>query len=245
MNVLAIGAHPDDVEFLCAGTLTLYRREGHKVFVAVATDGGAGSPTLSREEISKIRRREAETACEVIGARLIWMGFPDQWLFDTPEVRTRFIEAIREAKPGVVFVHDQGDYHADHRTAGKVAVDARVPSAVRLVETGLPALAEPPHVFVMDTIGGLGFSPELYVDVGEALGSKEEMLLAHESQDGHLREAFGIDYAEFMRSHTRQRGIEAGVRFAEAFRELRAFPATGGPWLLPGGDAAWNSGTAR
>jgi LmbE family N-acetylglucosaminyl deacetylase len=245
VNVLAVGAHPDDVELLCAGTLALYRKEGHEVYVAVATDGGAGSSTLSWGEISTVRLREAEAACGVIGARFIWMGFPDQRLFDTPEVRTRFIDAIREARPKVMFVHDRGDYHPDHRTAGKVAEDARVPSSVRLVQTGLPAVLEPPHVFVMDTIGGLGFRPDLYVDVTETFEAKQAMLLAHESQAAHLREAFGMDYAEFMRSHARQRGIEAGCLFAEGFREIRTFPATGGPSLLPGARAAENAGPAR
>lgn len=243
MNILAVGAHLDDVELLYAGTLALYRKAGHEVYVAVATDGGAGSPTLSREEISAVRRREA--VCGVIGARLIWMGFPDQWLFDTFEVRTRFINAIREAEPSVIFVHDQGDYHPDHRAAGKVAEDARVPSSVGLVQTGIPAVSKPPHVFVMDTIGGLGFRPDLYVDVSETFELKKEMLLAHESQAAHLREAFGMDYVEFMRSHARQRGIEAGCLLAEGFREIKTFPVTGDPSLLPGSWAAKKVGPAQ
>ena len=60
MNILAIGAHPDDIEILCSGTLALYKQQGHTVFMAVATNGGAGSPKLSRPEIAEIRRREQE-----------------------------------------------------------------------------------------------------------------------------------------------------------------------------------------
>ena len=99
MNVLAIGAHPDDIEILCAGTLALYKQQGHTVFMAVATDGAVGSPTLSRPETAEMRRREQEKSCAILGAELIWMGFEDEWLFDDRPTRTRFLDAIRQADP--------------------------------------------------------------------------------------------------------------------------------------------------
>ena len=68
MKVLAVGAHPDDLEFLCAGTLAKYKRQGHAVAMAVATNGEVGSPTLSKSEIAAVRRREAEASAAVIGA---------------------------------------------------------------------------------------------------------------------------------------------------------------------------------
>ena len=91
MNVLAIGAHPDDIEMQCAGTLALYARAGHKVFMAVATNGNVGSPTHTREEIGAIRRKEQEASCSLIGASLIWMDFDDEWLFNDRATRIRFI----------------------------------------------------------------------------------------------------------------------------------------------------------
>ena len=104
MNILAIGAHPDDIEILCAGTLALYKQQGHNVFMAVATDGGVGSPTLSRSETADLRRREQEKSCASLGAELIWMGFEDEWLFDDRPTRTRFLDAIRQAEPDIIFV---------------------------------------------------------------------------------------------------------------------------------------------
>jgi LmbE family N-acetylglucosaminyl deacetylase len=106
MNVLAIGAHPDDIELQCAGTLALYAKSGHRVFMAVATNGNVGSPTHSREAIAAIRRKEQEASCALIGATLIWMDFDDEWLFNDRPTRARFIDAIREADPaaaGVAF----------------------------------------------------------------------------------------------------------------------------------------------
>jgi LmbE family N-acetylglucosaminyl deacetylase len=144
------------------------------------------------------------------------MGFPDEWLFDTPEVRFRFIDAIREARPEVVFAHSTSDYHPDHRVAGQVAVDARIPSTMRLVETGLPPAEKIPHVFAMDTLGSAEFVPEFYVDVSGVWETKKAMLEEHESQADHLRRSYGMEYARFREAQARQRGLETGRRYAEA-----------------------------
>ena len=238
MNVLGIGAHPDDLEFLCSGTLALYRERGHEVFMAIATNGNVGSPTLSKEEIASVRHEEASAACSVIGAHLIWMDYPDEWLFNTPEVRTRFIDAIREAKPDVMFAHGSTDYHPDHRVAGQVAIDARIPSTVRLVETSLPPAEKIPHIFIMDNVGGIEFEPEFYVDIGEVFEAKQAMLEKHASQDAWLRHLYDMTYVEFMEIHARQRGLEANCRVAEGFREVKTYPRTGSSALLPGGGGA-------
>ena len=233
VNVLAIGAHPDDIEFLCGGTLALYARAGHKVYMAIATNGEVGSATLSKDEITAVRHAEAQASCDVIGAQLIWMGFPDEWLFNDRETRTRFIDAIREARPDVMFVHSVNDYHPDHCVSGQVAVDARIPATVRLVETALPPAEKIPHIFFMDTIGGSGFAPESYVDITSVIDVKREMLLKHESQDAWLQHVLNMSYGEFMESHARVRGMEIVKGYAEAFVELKSYPRTGSAAMLP------------
>ena len=110
MNVLAIGAHPDDIEILCGGTLALYAEQGHKIFMAVATNGNVGTPDLSREEIARVRHEEQKRSCAVIGAELIWMNFDDEWLFNDRPTRTVFLDAIRRANPEVMFIHSANDY---------------------------------------------------------------------------------------------------------------------------------------
>lgn len=236
MNILAIGAHPDDIECLCAGTLALYAQAGHRVVMAVATNGNVGSPTLSREEIAAVRRKEQQASCDLIGAELIWMNFDDEWLMNERPTRERFIDVIRQADPDVMFIHSLNDYHPDHRIAGQVAEDARIPASVRLVETSLPAIGKIPHMFYMDTVGSVDFQPEAYVDISPVFELKKRMLLCHESQDSWMRAVYGEDTSitDMMIDQARSRGHAAGVRYAEGFREVRTYPRTGSWALLPG-----------
>lgn len=235
MNVLAIGAHPDDIELQCAGTLALYAKSGHRVFMAVATNGNVGSPTHSREEIAAIRRKEQEASCALIGATLIWMDFDDEWLFNDRPTRARFIDAIREADPAVMIIHGPTDYHPDHRVAGQVAEDARIPASVRLVETTLPHISKAPHVFYMDNPTGLGFDPEAYVDITPVMDIKRRMLLSHESQDAWIRAIYDdASITDILEKNAALRGAAAGVAFAEGFREVKTYPRTGSFALLPG-----------
>jgi LmbE family N-acetylglucosaminyl deacetylase len=224
MKIMAVGAHPDDVDILCGGTLALYAEAGHEVWVAVATNGNVGSTTLSHDEIAAIRHEEALNSCAVIGAHLIWMDFDDEWLFDDRPTRTRFIDAYREARPDIVLAHSTDDYHPDHRIAGQVAADAQIPAAVRLVETTLPALEHIPKLYTMDTVGQISTEPNLLVDISAVIETKTAMLQAHRSQQDWLAHIFDMSYVEFMRSQGAQRGAELGVAFAEAFREVPTYP---------------------
>lgn len=233
MRVLAIGAHPDDLEILCGGTLAKYAQRGDEVFMAIATNGDVGSPTLSRDEIAAIRYEEAKRSAEVIGAQLIWMGFPDEFLFNDKGTRLAFIDAIRQARPDVMFVHGTNDYHPDHRIAGQVAIDARIPASVRLVETRYPHVEKIPHIFVMDNVGGIDFEPEVYVNITDTMDIKREMLLKHESQDVWLQEIFGMGIIHDMEKLAERRGFENKTKYAEAFRSIRTYPVTGGHHLLP------------
>ncbi|NCB03217.1 MAG: PIG-L family deacetylase, partial [Spirochaetia bacterium] len=87
MNVLFFGAHPDDIETFSGGTAFRYAQMGAKLFFCVATNGNVGSSTLGKEEIAKIRKKEAECAANMIGAQLIWLNFDDEFLIDSLETR--------------------------------------------------------------------------------------------------------------------------------------------------------------
>lgn len=82
MNILAIGAHPDDIETSCGGTLAKYAKIDHKVFTATATNGNVGSATLPMDEIAKIRKEEARRAAEIIGAEYICLDYDDEMFFE-------------------------------------------------------------------------------------------------------------------------------------------------------------------
>ena len=114
MRVLAVGAHPDDLELLCGGTLAKYAQQGHHVTMAVATNGEVGSMTLPKEEIAAVRKAEAEAAATVIGADFVWMGYPDEFLFSREDTRLAFLNLMRRARPDVVIAPAPTDYHPDH-----------------------------------------------------------------------------------------------------------------------------------
>ena len=227
MNILAIGAHPDDIEVLCGGTLALYAEQGHQVFMAVATNGNVGTPDLSREEIARVRHEEQKRSCAVIGAELIWMNFDDEWLFNDRPTRTVFLDAIRRARPDVMFIHSANDYLADHRVAGQIAEDCRIPCSVRLVETRLPHCDKIPDMFYMDNAAGIEFQPEVWVDITSVIEKKRRMLACHQSQDVWMRKAYDASISELMERLSRMRGLAINAQFAEGFRRLRTYPASG------------------
>ncbi len=233
MNILAIGAHPDDIEFLCAGTLALYAKQGHKIFIAVATNGNVGSPTLSKNEISDIRKSECEESCKLLGAKLIWMNFDDEWLYDTPDSRMVFIDAIRESQADIVFIHNKNDYHPDHRNASKIAEDAKIPVSVRLVKTQFDFLENIPHMFYMDSIGGFSFEPEYYVDISNTMELKTKMLQCHKSQNDWLMELYNDTPTNMMKTQCKFRGMIPGFKYAEGFKQVLTYPLVGSYKLLP------------
>ena len=95
MNILFVGAHPDDIETFCGGTAARYSERGDNLFFCVATNGNVGSSTLPPEEIAAIRHEEAKAGAGVLGAELIWLDFDDEFLMDTRETRLAFINAFR------------------------------------------------------------------------------------------------------------------------------------------------------
>jgi LmbE family N-acetylglucosaminyl deacetylase len=234
MNILAIGAHPDDIEILCGGTLALYAAMGHNIFMAVATNGNVGTPNLTREEIAAVRREEQARSCAIIGAELIWMGFDDEWLFNDRPTRTVFLDAIRTARPDVMFIHSPNDYLSDHRVAGQVAEDCRIPCSVRLVETNLPHCEKIPHVFYMDNAAGLDFLPEFYADIETVIDKKRAMLSCHKSQEIWMKEAYGEAVSEIMERKSHMRGLAITKKYAEGFRKVRTYPFLNSASLLPG-----------
>src|SRR5690349_11527897 len=108
MNILAIGAHGDDLEEFCGGTLALYAKAGHQVVMAVATDG-RGNPAGDPAQIAALRQREAQGSAALIGAELAWLALPDGGLLVNEAMRHPFIEVIRAAAPDVIITHPAED----------------------------------------------------------------------------------------------------------------------------------------
>ncbi|GBG07263.1 GlcNAc-PI de-N-acetylase [Paenibacillus sp. MY03] len=235
MNVLAIVAHPDDAEILCGGTLAKYAARGDQVTIAVSTNGEVGSPVLPKAEIAEIRRLEAIAAAEVIGAKLLWLNYPDEFLFDTAEVRLAFIEAMRSSKADVVLTHWPQDlYNPDHTVTGQVANDVAIMTTVPNIVTASEPLKKIPVVYFVDSVAGIGFHPDEYVDITESMSTKKEMLGKHVSQVGDwLQDQYGSNAIEMIEVMSRFRGIQSGVRYAEGFVRAKAYPRNYTGSLLP------------
>jgi len=124
MNILAIGAHPDDIEILCAGTLARYAQQGHTIFVASFTSGNMGDLKVPPLELGRIRQGEAAAAAAVLGARLLWPGITDELVFPNEAQRRVMIDLVRQADPDVIFTHSPTDYHPDHRYVSQLVFDS-------------------------------------------------------------------------------------------------------------------------
>jgi LmbE family N-acetylglucosaminyl deacetylase len=233
MHILAVGAHPDDLEILCGGTLARYAKAGHQVTMAVATNGEVGSPTLSREEISEIRRREAFTSAAVIGADFVWMNYPDEFLFSNEESRRSFLNMVRKARPDVILTHAPADYHPDHRTTGQIIWDIRIMTTVPNIETEEPPCVKIPEIYYFDTIAGIDFVPQYYVDISETFELKKQMLACHKSQSTWLEDQYQMDYMQFIDTISRYRGLQCGAKYAECFQVSPTWPKGSKPPLLP------------
>jgi LmbE family N-acetylglucosaminyl deacetylase len=227
MKVLAVGAHPDDIEFLCAGTLAKYKRKGHEVAMAVVTNGEVGSSTLPKAKIAAIRHEEAKASAAILGAELYWMGYPDEFLFSDAATRLRFIELVRQARPDLILCNDpDNDYHPDHTTAGRIVWDTHVMVTVPNIVTDHPPCAKIPEIIYMDTIGGVNFIPDRYVDISADMDRKRKMLSCHKSQEQWMVDMYGIPTVGMMENFSRMRGFQCGCAFAEGFRVPPMWPKT-------------------
>ncbi|MBN2584006.1 MAG: PIG-L family deacetylase [Planctomycetes bacterium] len=220
MRVLAMGAHPDDMEFLCGGTLARFARDGHEVFIAHVSNGDRGSFRHQRAELAGIRRKEAIAAAAVIGATSLTAGIPDGDVANTVENQRLVTEMIRQARPNLVIATDPNDYHGDHRAVGEMAIHCTFMATCPLYETPSAVMDKVPPIYFCDTSAGLGFQPTDWVDISDVMETKVAMMRAHESQFqwlGERPEARDGIVGEYE-AINRFRGIQCGVRYAEAFR---------------------------
>jgi len=225
-NVLSLGAHPDDAEFLCAGTLALLRQKGWQIHIATMAPGDCGTVQYSREEISRIRRAEAAKAASLLDGAYHCLECGDIFiLYDRPSL-LKAIELVRKVKPAIVFTTSPSDYMVDHEMASKLAQTACFACGVVNVETPGAEPFEPiPHLYYMDAVEhkdnfGAEVKPGMIVDTSSVMDTKEKMLCCHESQRHWLMTHHGMDeYVSMMKRADQKRGREIGSAFAEGFRQ--------------------------
>jgi len=225
-RVLAVGAHPDDVEFLCAGTLLRLREKGFEIHVATMTDGDMGSADRSREDIGRVRLQEAEAAAGKIGGRYHYLGFHDFQVYFHEESRKAMARLLRVVDPSIIITRPPQDYRPDHEITSFVVRDACFTAPVPNWETpGAGPIAGVPHLYYMDALEGIDIFGNpipvgFRVDIPPVIEAKAGMLMCHASQREWLLRHHKVDhYIESMKAWSRRRGEEAGVAYAEAFRQ--------------------------
>lgn len=233
-RILAVGTHPDDVEFLMAGTLALLYKQKFSIHIATVASGDMGSVELTSREISSKRYQEAVNAAKSLDATYQTLGESDLHIvFDNP-TRFKTAELIRKIDPYIVFTTSPQDYMMDHQLTADLVWDACFNASVPNYHTHQPNPAKPiastPYLFYSDPIEGMNrfgerIQPEFYVDITSVVDIKVKMLEQHDSQRSWLKVKHGIDqYIISMKEWSAQRGKEVGVEYAEGFRQHKGHP---------------------
>lgn len=233
-RILAIHAHPDDIEFQCAGVLWLLKERGCPITLATMTPGDKGSAELGPEAISETRRHEARKSAELLGADYFCLEFRDLEITFDVRSRRRVTEFIRDARPEVIFTAPPVDYMADHEITSQLVRDAAFAAATPNYQTEelnpAPCLHHLPHLYYVDPTQGVDYfgqptPPGQLVDVTSVFEHKRAMLACHESQRAWLLRQHAIDeYLDAQERWSAQRGKLLGTRYAEAFRQHTGHP---------------------
>lgn len=201
INILAIGAHPDDIEIGCGGTLIKYADQGHSVYMLIMTGGGQGGDAATRI-------REQTDASEIMGIeRVFWGGYEDTQLQVNQSLVNKIEKVISEVSPNFIFCHFPDDTHQDHRHLSQATQ-----SAARNLRNVL--FYEGPTTW--------GFSPQVFVDISDTLSRKINALLAHRSQIDKTN-IEDLSIVEIAKASANFRGIKGRVKNAEGFVPLRLF----------------------
>jgi LmbE family N-acetylglucosaminyl deacetylase len=230
MNILAIGAHPDDLEVGCGGTLARYREAGEHVVMCVVTDGRS-HPIDNPDRIAAMRRAEAQASADIIGAELLWLGIPDGSLAHDLPAKRRFVEVMLQVQPDIILTHPPDDYHTDHNTTSRLVMDTiqmawAPPAGIQ----GEPVRKQVPVGFMVSAVG-LNYVPDDYVDITSVWQTKLDMTAQHRTQylpgpeynaspdDQELDQTYLFRLTRVMAEFY---GLACWSKYAEPFRWWRA-----------------------
>jgi LmbE family N-acetylglucosaminyl deacetylase len=201
MSILAVGPHPDDIEFGCAATLHKYIQSGHQVTMLVMTRGGVGGDSDTRE-------KELIASAKILGVSTVFIApFEDTKIPVTKEVISSIESVVESVNPSMVFVNYPNDTHQDHRTTTNCVV-----SATRYVK----------NLLYFEVPSTQNFMPDIFVDIEQHMDIKRKALLAHESQVNKVNIA-DLTILECTEANAIFRGMQGKVRQAEAFKAQRLF----------------------
>jgi LmbE family N-acetylglucosaminyl deacetylase len=199
INILAIGPHPDDVEFGCGGTLLRYGQAGNQLYQLILTDGCVGGDPATR-------KHEQEKAAAALGVKkIIWGGYHDTELHDDRILIKTIEDAVNTVSPDIVLVNHFDDSHQDHRAASRAAI-----AATRNVK----------EVLFYESPTCMNFIPDIFVDITDILSEKIKLLELHASQIERTN-VQNLRITEIAKAYATFRGVQGRVHYAEGFRGLR------------------------
>jgi N-acetylglucosamine malate deacetylase 1 len=227
MRVLAIGAHPDDLEAHCGGTLARFAAEGHHVVMCHASAGDWGAPAPEGPERERLRTGEARAAAELIGAEHVTLGFSDGAIRGEDGEQRRAVEMLmRESQPDLVITHSARDYHPDHRELHRLVLDAVHLAANPRRDTPGPPLPAHAPIYFMETDASLRFEPAEWVDITGTVEVKSRMVACHASE-------LDDEYQRQVLARSSYRGFQCGVAHAEGFEPFNVWLRVRPYRLLP------------
>ena len=225
-RAMIIVAHPDDIEFVVAGTAARWVKIGARVSYVLVTSGDAGShkPGITRKELARIREAEQRVAARVLGVEeVVFLGYHDGEVEPTLALRRDLVRQIRRFKPDtlvcfdptILFFGNEYINHPDHRAVGQAALDAVAPAAAMpLVFAELREEGLEPHR-VKEVLVASSTDPDTWIDITDTLELKIEALHQHASQ-------FPDDWdpGDMVREWATENGEKIGVQYAEAFKRI-------------------------
>lgn len=229
-TALCVIAHPDDAEFVCAGTLALLAEKGWEIVMATMTPGQAGSTVMGPEEISAVRRVEAANSASLINASYYCVECEDIFIAYDRETLMKAIELVRKVRPSLVFTASPSDYIVDHEITSKVMQTACLAAGIPNIPIeGVEAFSPVPHLYYCEPTHGkdiLGneIQSTIHVDVSGVISLKEEMLKCHKTQRDWLRQLSGLDeFVLSMQEYSKGLGKKINRDYAEGFRQHLGF----------------------
>lgn len=232
VDVLAIAAHPDDVELGAGGTLLKLKAQGYRTGIADLTRGELGT-----RGTAETRTQEATEAARVLGLDVrVNLDLPDGFFQNIPEHQLVVIRAIRAMQPSIVITNAWEDRHPDHGKGAALVRDACFLAGLRRIETEWNGEAQAVHrpKRILHLIQDRFLEPTLIVDVSEFWETKMQAVLAYGTQfhnpnrptneeepETHISTA---DFLHFLDSRGREFGHQIGARYGEGFQTLLPLP---------------------
>ncbi len=228
-RVAAVGAHPDDVEFMCSGTLKLLKEKGYDIYIGVLANGDCGSMLESQESITKIRREEALEAAGLLDAEFYPFGEFDLKIEFNNRTQMKVSEYIRMVDPLIVFTHPHEDYMVDHEITSRLVRTACFTGPIPNYSTYsvLPQsrTSHIPYLYYWSPLEGRDMygdfvEQRVHINITDVIDFKAEMLACHKSQRDWLMERHNMDkYIKTMKDTAKRYGAKSGFTHAEGFKQ--------------------------